>query len=311
MDRLAAMKIFARVAELGSFSAAAEALGLSRPTVSTQVAALEKELGARLLDRTTRRVDLTGDGTRFLARCQRVFLELQAAEGELGPSSGEPGGRIVAHVAASLARRLVIPALPDLLARHPSLEIDLRLGEGSVDPLADGVDIAVRGGTVSDPRLVARRAAASHWITCASPGYLERHGWPRAPDDLAEHQLIGYQAPSAAKPHSWIFREGSRQLSLQPTCRATLDDPEALLAAAVRGAGILQTMDLLAAEALETRELVVLLPGSAVRGPPVSVIYPLDGQASAGVRLFADFAVELLGRCQRRAALVTGLMDAP
>ena len=305
------MTIFARVAELGSFSAAAELLDLSRATVSTQVAALEKDLGVRLLNRTTRKVALTGDGTRFLARCQRIFLELRAAEAELTPSGEEPRGRLVAHIAASLGRQLVIPALPDLLARHPSLEIDLRLGDGIANPLADGADIAVRAGTVSDPRLIVRRAAASHWITCASPDYLERRGWPRTPGDLARHQLLGYQAPGAARPHSWIFRQGGRQLSLEPQCRIILDDPESLLAAAVQGAGILHTMDLLAVQALERRELVALLPGSAVRGAPVSVIYPQSGQGSAGVRLFADFAIDLLGRCQQRAAVMTGLMDAP
>jgi LysR family transcriptional regulator for bpeEF and oprC len=311
MDRLSAMRVFARVAELGSFSAAAAALALSRATVSAQVAALEKDLGARLLDRTTRRVALTGDGTRFLTRCQRVFLELRAAEEELGPGDTEPSGRLVAHVAASLGRQLVIPALPGLLARHPSLQIDLRLGESPADPLAEGADIAIRGGTVSDPALVVQRAAASHWITCASPGYLERHGWPGTSGDLAAHQLIGYQAPGAATPHSWLLREGSRQRSLRPLCRATLDDPEALLAAALQGGGIVQTLDLLAAQALERRELVVLLPGSAVRGPPVSVIYPQDGQDSAAVRVFAAFAVDLLARCQQRAGIATGLMDTP
>jgi LysR family transcriptional regulator for bpeEF and oprC len=311
MDRLSAMRIFSRVAELGSFSAAAAALALSRATVSSQVAALEKDLGARLLDRTTRRVALTDDGTRFLARCQRVFLELQAAEGEFGLGDEEPSGRLVARVAASLGRQLVIPALPGLLARHPFLQIDLRLGESPTDPLAEGVDIAIRGGTVSDPALVVRRAAASHWITCASPGYLEHHGWPRTPGDLAAHQLIGYQAPGAATPHGWLFREGSRQRSLRPHCRATLDDPEALLAAALQGGGIVQTLDLLAAQALERRELVVLLPGSAVRGPPVSVIYPQDGRDSTAVRVFAAFAVDLMARCQQRVGIATGLMDTP
>jgi len=311
MDRLSAMKVFTRVAELGSFSRAAQALDLSRATVSTQIARLEKSLGTRLLDRTTRRVALTDDGRRFLARCQRVLLELQAAEGELGLSGQEPGGRLVVHVTAALGRQLVMPALPDLLARRPSLELDLRLGEGSVDPPAEGVDIAIRGGTVSDGRLVVQRAAASHWITCASPGYLERHGWPQTPDDLSAHQLLGYRAPAAEAPHSWIFREGRRQLSLTPRCRSTCDDAEALLAAAVRGAGIVQTLDLLAAEALERRELVVLLPGTAVRGPPLSVIYPQDGRACAAVRFFSDFAVDLLGCCQRRAGTATGLMDSP
>jgi LysR family transcriptional regulator for bpeEF and oprC len=307
MDQLAAMKVFGEVAERGSFSAAAESLGLSRAAVSTQVAALEKHLGVRLLDRTTRRVALTRDGTRFLERCRQVFRELRAAQDELGTSGEQPAGRLTVHLAAALGRQLLIPALPGFLARYPSLDVDLRLSDRLVEPPDEGVDLAVRGGSVSNPRLAVRPAAASHWITCASPDYLERHGWPQAPGGLGSHQLIGYRGAGAAKPHSWIFREGRRQLSLEPVCRATLDDPEALLAAAARGAGIIQTMDLLAAAALERGALAIVLPGTAVRGPPVSVIYPRVGQENAKLRVFATFAVELLGRCQRRAASATGL----
>jgi LysR family transcriptional regulator for bpeEF and oprC len=311
MDRLAAMKVFARVAELGSFSAAAEALELSRASVSTQVAALEKDLAARLLSRTTRKVALTDDGARFLQRCHRVFQELRAAEEELREPGEVPTGRLLVHGAASLGRQLVSPALPDLLTRYPSLGVDLRLSDRIVDPPQEGVDIALRGGTVSDPRLIARRVATSHWITCGSPAYLEQHGWPREPGDLRAHRLLGYRAPGAARPHCWFFREGGRQLSLEPACHATFDDPEALLAAAAQGGGIVQAMDLLAAGALEKRELVVVLPGTAVRGPPVSVIYPQAEEAAASVRLFVEFAAGLLGLCQRRAAGATGLMDAP
>lgn len=305
------MNVFARVAELGSFSAAAERLGLSRATVSSQVSALEQDLGARLLRRTTRRVALTDDGARFLQRCERVFQELRAAEDELQQSGEPPAGRLVAHVTASLGRQLVAPALPDFLDRYPSLDVDLRLGERIVDPPEDGVDVAVRAGTVGDPRRAAQRAATSHWITCGSPSYLERHGWPQVPDDLHSHQLVGYRAAGAARPHSWIFRDGRRQHSLEPACRTTLDDPEALLALAIGGGGLIQTMDLLAARALATRQLAVVLPGTAVRGPPVSVIYPQAGQAATGVRLFAGFVIDLLADHQRQTAAVTGLMDAP
>jgi LysR family transcriptional regulator for bpeEF and oprC len=307
MDRLAAMKVFAEVAELGAFSAAAKSLGLSRASVSTQVAALERHLGVRLLDRTTRRVALTRDGARFLGRCHQVFSELRAAEDELGTTGERPAGRLTVHLAAALGRQLLMPALPGFLARYPSLDVDLRISDRVVEPPDEGVDVAVRAGSVSNPRLAVRSAAASHWITCASPDYLERHGWPQAPGGLRSHQLIGYRGAGAAKPHSWIFRGGRRPLTLEPVCRATLDDPEALLAAAARGAGIIQTMDLLAAPALERGALAVVLPGTAVRGPPVSVIYPRVGQESPNVRLFAAFAVELLGRCQHRAAAATGL----
>jgi DNA-binding transcriptional LysR family regulator len=171
--------------------------------------------------------------------------------------------------------------------------------------------VAVRGGTLTDPNLVARRAVDSRWITCASPGYLERRGWPGTPADLTHHDLIGFRTEHAQSGRGWVFQDGPRQLSLAPTFRATCDSPEALLVAAASGAGIIQTMDLLAARPLQERELVVVLPGTAVRGPPVSVVYPQAGQRLAKVRVFTDFTIALLRRWQRRVAASTGLADSP
>lgn len=309
MDQLAAMKVFARVAELGSFSAAADALDLSRAMASTQVAALEKRYGVRLLNRTTRKVALTSEGERFLEHCRRVFSELQAAEDDLSRAREKPSGRLKVDVPGAFGRYLLMPALPAFLARYPEVQIDVRINDRLVDLVAEQVDVAVRGGTITDPNLVVRRAVGSRWITCASPAYLDEHGWPQVPADLAPHHLVGYLAPGTARPRSWVFQEGSRQLALEPAFQATSDSPEALLIAAVHGAGVIQTMDLLAARPLQARELVVLLPGTAVRGPPVSVVYPQASQRLAKVRVFTDFTIDLLRQWQRRVAAITGLPD--
>lgn len=309
MDQLAAMKVFARVAELGSFSAAADALDLSRAMASTQIAALEKRYGVRLLNRTTRKVALTSEGERFLEHCRRVFSELQAAEDDLSRAREKPSGRLKVDVPGAFGRYLLMPALPAFLARYPEVQIDVRINDRLVDLVAEQVDVAVRGGTITDPNLVVRRAVGSRWITCASPAYLDEHGWPQVPADLAPHHLVGYLAPGTARPRSWVFQEGSRQLALEPAFQATSDSPEALLIAAVHGAGVIQTMDLLAARPLQARELVVLLPGTAVRGPPVSVVYPQASQRLAKVRVFTDFTIDLLRQWQRRVAAITGLPD--
>ena len=309
MDQLAAMKVFARVAELGSFSAAADALDLSRAMASTQVAALEKRYGVRLLNRTTRKVALTSEGKRFLEHCRRVFSELQAAEEDLSRAREKPSGRLKVDVPGAFGRYLLMPALPAFLARYPEVQIDVRINDRLVDLVAEQVDVAVRGGTITDPNLVVRRAVGSRWITCASPAYLDEHGWPQVPADLAPHHLVGYLAPGTARPRSWVFQEGSRQLALEPAFQATSDSPEALLIAAVHGAGVIQTMDLLAARPLQARELVVLLPGTAVRGPPVSVVDPQASQRLAKVRVFTDFTIDLLRQWQRRVAAITGLPD--
>lgn len=311
MDQLAAMRVFTRVAELGSFTAAADALDLSRAMVSTQVAGLEKRYGIRLLNRTTRKVALTSEGSRFLDHCRRVFAELQAAEDDLAHARERPRGRLTVDVPGAFGRYLLMPALPGFMARYPDLEVDIRVNDRLVDLVSERVDVAVRGGTITDPNLVVRRAVGSRWITCAAPSYLDRHGWPQAPADLAAHQLIGYVAPGSARPRAWVFQEGARQSTYEPLLKASSDSFEALLIAAVSGAGIVQATDLLAARALQQRELVVLLPGTAVRGPPVSVVYPQAGQGLAKVRVFTDFTIQLLRQWQRRVAAVTGLMDPP
>lgn len=311
MDQLAAMRVFARVAELGSFTAAADALGLSRAMASTQVAALEKRFRIRLLNRTTRKVALTSEGSRYLEHCRRVFAELQSAEDDLSRARERPSGRLTVDVPGAFGRHLLMPALPDFLARYPELTLDVRISDRTVDLVAERVDVAVRGGTVTDPNLVARRAVGSRWITCASPGYLERRGWPGSPADLADHDLIGFRTQLPQSGRGWVFQDGQRQMTLAPSFRATCDSPEALLVAAASGAGIIQTMDLLAARPLQDRELVVLLPGTAVRGPPVSVVYPQAGQRLAKVRVFTDFTIELLRSWQRRVATATGLLDPP
>lgn len=311
MDQLAAMRVFVRVAELGSFTAAADALGLSRAMASTQVAALEKRFGLRLLNRTTRKVALTSEGARYLEHCRRVFAELQAAEDDLQGARERPSGRLTVDVPGAFGRHLLMPALPDFLARYPDLTLDIRISDRLVDLVAERVDVAVRGGTITDPNLIARKAVGSRWITCASPGYLDRKGWPQVPADLAAHDLIGFRTAHAQPGRGWVFQDGQRQLTLSPSFRATCDSPEALLVAAASGAGIIQTMDLLAARPLQERALVVLLPGTAVRGPPVSVVYPQAGQRLAKVRVFSEFTIELLRGWQRRVAAATGLLDSP
>ena len=193
------------------------------------------------------------------------------------------------------------------MARYPELDLDVQVSDRYVDLVAGQVDVALRGGTITDPNLVVRHAVGSRWITCASPHYLERHGWPQTPDDLAGHALVGSRLPPAPGGRPWLFAEGGRTRSLELRFRITSDSPEMNLGAAIRGAGIIQALDLLAAPALEVGDLVPILPGTSVRGPPLSVVYPRAGQGLAKVRAFADFTIELLRTWQQRVERVTGL----
>jgi len=176
MDQLLAMRVFTRVAERGSFSQAADELELSRPAASALVAALEKHLGVRLLNRTTRRVGLTAEGSEFLHRCRRILEELRDAEETLRDARSRPQGKLRVDVPVTFGRYLLLPALPEFTRRYPQIELDLRLNDRIVDLVADGVDVALRVGPLRQSGLVARRLTQVNIVTCAAPAYLADHG---------------------------------------------------------------------------------------------------------------------------------------
>ena len=299
-----AMEAFARVAELGSFTRAADALGLSRAMVTTHVQRLERRFGLRLLNRTTRKVAVTPAGADYLAHCRRVFAELAAAEETLRQGKERPEGRLRVDVAGSFARHLLLPALPDFLARYPGIEVELRVNERIVDLVKEGVDLAVRGGVIEDPQLVARPIARARWIFCASPAYLARSGRPQAVGDLAQHALIGSTAADSLQPRAWLFPEDVVPPRL--SFAVTVNETEAVMLAAASGVGIAQTMDLMAARALMDGRLQIVLPDLGVAGPPISVVHTRAAERLARVRVFSEFLRGLMDEVARNARAVTG-----
>ncbi len=299
------MQAFSRVAELGSFTRAATELGLSRAMVSTHVRRLEQRFGLKLLNRTTRKVAVTPAGVDYLGHCRRVFAELAAAEETLRRGKEQPTGRLRVDVPGSFGRHILLPALPDFLARYPGIDLELRFNERVVDIVREGVDLAVRGGTVTDPNLVALPISGSRWIFCASPAYIERHGRPYRIADLADHILVGSTPVDSAKPRPWLFADGTAPTELR--FRMTVNEGEAVMLAGVNGAGIIQTMDLLAARALMDGHLVVVLPEHTVPGPPLSIVHTQAAQRLARVRVFSGFLRTLLDKVARRAAAAAGL----
>lgn len=304
------MRAFSRVAELGSFTRAADELGLSRAMVSTHVHRLEKRFGLRLLNRTTRKVALTPAGSDYLGHCRRVFAELAAAEETLRRGREQPTGRLCVDVPGSFGRRILLPALPDFLARYPGIDLELRFNERVVDLVREGVDLAVRAGTVTDPNLVALRVCGSRWITCASPAYLARYGRPQTIADLAGHVLIGSVPPEGTQPRPWLFA-AEPDPPFEPTFRMTVNEAEAVKMAAASGAGIAQTMDLLASRELADGSLAIVLMEYARQGPPLSIVHTQAAQRLARVRVFSDFLRGLLEYVMQRAALHTGLPPVP
>lgn len=311
MDPLQAMQAFSRVAELGSFTRAADELGLSRAMVSTHVQRLEKRFGLRLLNRTTRKVALTPAGAEYLGHCRRVFSELRSAEEALRRTQEQPTGRLRVDVPGSFGRHILLPALPEFLARYPGINLELRLNERVVDLVQEEIDLTVRAGTVTDPNLVAQRVSGSRWITCASPAYLAKHGRPRSVADLANHVLIGSTPADSHQPRPWMFAADAGAPVRQPAYQMTINEAEAAMLAAVHGAGITQTMDLLAARCLAAGELVLVLPETTLRGPPLSIVHAPAAQRLARVRVFSEFLRVLLEGVVRRAAAATGLPPEP
>jgi LysR family transcriptional regulator for bpeEF and oprC len=213
-------------------------------------------------------------------------------------------------VPGSFGRHILLPRLPEFLARYPGIEVELRFNERVVDVMREGVDLAVRAGIVTDPSLVALRVAGSRWITCASPAYLSRHGRPQSIADLHRHALIGSIPPEGAQPRPWLFAT-EPDPPFEPRFRMTVNEAEAVMLAAANGAGIVQTMDLLAARELVDGRLAMVLAEHAREGPPLSIVHTQAAHRLARVRVFSAFLRELCEYVVARAAAHTGLPPVP
>lgn len=296
------MRVFLRVAETNSFVRAADALQCPRASVTTLVAQLERHLGVRLLHRTTRRVALTPEGANYQEHCKRILADLDAADAATRGAGDRPRGRLRVDVPHSFGRYLLLPALPAFNQRYPELALDISFSDRYVDLEAEGIDVALRGGVSKQARLIAREIARSRRVTCATPQYLAQNGTPHAPAELRAHRLIGYQPNTAARSTDWQFCSGGRTDRLKLPFMLTFNSAEAPIVSALEGAGIIQTVDLLVAHLLTEGRLVEILHEFACDGPPLSVVYPPSNKNNAKVRVFAQFAAELLGDWKLRAA---------
>jgi LysR family transcriptional regulator, regulator for bpeEF and oprC len=295
MDQLLAMRVFSRVAERGSFAKAADELDISRAAASAHVAALEKHLGARLLNRTTRRVNLTTEGADYLVRTRRILDELADAEETLRGTRSKPQGRLRVDVPVSFGRYLLLPALPEFVKRYPEIELDIRLNDRVVDLVAERVDVAMRVGALRQSGLVARRVAQLDMVTCASPTYLAEHGVPRTPDDLRQHRLLGLSQASGGTPE-WHYPPPYLPRRLKLHFAMLFNAVEAPVIAAASGLGIVHAADVIVAEYVARGELKLILQEFVVPGPVISLVYPSAGHQSAKVRVFSDFAADLMKR---------------
>lgn len=293
MDRLDDMLAFIKVVDARSFTAAADRLNLSKSVVSRRVADLENRLGARLLNRTTRRLSLTEVGQAFYDRCQRILADLEEAEQAASDLQATPRGRLKLAAPLSFGTQHLAPAITDFMAQHPAIEIDVELNDRYVDLVDEGFDMAVRIGRLRDSSLIARRLAPSRRVLVASPAYLEREGVPETPEDLARHRCLLYTNTPAAE--QWQFRVGNEVKSVRVAGPLRANNGDLLMAAAMAGQGIAVLPTFMCGQALEAGTLHCLLFDCYVSESAVYAVYPQNRHLSSKVRAFVSFLAARFG----------------
>jgi DNA-binding transcriptional LysR family regulator len=287
MDRWLAMEGFVRIVESGSFVGAAERLGLSTSSLSRLVADLEHHLGARLLNRTTRRLSLTESGQSYYERCVTLLADLAEAEAVAGQAAAEPRGTIRLTCSYSMAEQRIAPAIAAFGEEHAQVKFELIVSDRIVDLVEEGFDLAIRVGQVGSDRLVARRLGSMKLVPCAAPAYLERRGVPLAPADLASFNALTYAYSSA--PRLWRFTDRQNQVQeVRVSGSLHANSGDALRSAAIRGLGVINEPDFLLREALDRGDLVRILPDYESGGGDIWAVYPSRRHLSLKVRLFVD-----------------------
>jgi DNA-binding transcriptional LysR family regulator len=293
MQGLHSLLAFSETAKRGSFAAASRELGTTPSTLAKSVKRLEGSLGLRLFHRTTRQVSLTPDGERLFARCQRVLAELEALQTDASGVSAQPSGLLRIDMPIVLGRRIVLPMLAELVRRHPALELDVRLSDAYVDLVKDGIDVAVRVGTLSDSTLVARRFASHDLVLAAAPAYLAQRGTPGKVEDLAAHDAILFRMPTSGRERPWELSVGGRTVTLHPAARFRFNDGEAMVQAARMELGLVQVPDYMVSDAIAEGALVELLPQLRPPTVPIHAVIPANRMVPARVRAFLDALQEL------------------
>lgn len=292
-DRFAGIREFMLTIDQGSLTAAAARLGLTGSAVGKSISRLEARLGVQLLHRTTRRIDLTNEGEAYLVSCRRIMEELDQTESFLATGHREPIGRLRIDLPTTFGRRHIVPPLLDLAARHERLDLSFTLRDQAVDMVSEGIDMAVRIGTLGDsPDLIARRLGEQHMVICASPSYLARKGVPATHSDLLRHDcMAGWRR--TAKP-TWLLKDASGVITPHEVpVRHELPDGDALLGACLSGCGLAQFPRWLAGDALSTGALVPVLGDISGGSMPIHVVWQKTWHLQPKVRVAVDMLVQL------------------
>ncbi len=293
-DRLEAMRAFCRIVEVGSFTRAAEALNVAKTTISGQIQGLESLLGVKLLHRTTRRVTPTTDGAAYYERARAVLDDLDELEASVAQSRSVARGRVRVEMPSGVGMCLIIPSLPGFTTLHPQIQLDIGCSERVVDLVQEGIDCALRGGTVADQNLVCRPVGQMRFCLCASPAYLMNATPILRPDDLLLHRYLGFTFPGSGKPLIPVLRRGDECFTVDQMPAMRFNHGGAYLAAGLAGLGIVSVPLAEASPYFQAGNLVEVLPGWTPGSMPISLVYPYARHLSARVRVFAEWAAALM-----------------
>jgi DNA-binding transcriptional LysR family regulator len=289
MDKFAAMKTFVRIVDAGSLTAAADSLATSLPTVVRTLAALERELGVRLLNRTTRRIHLTDGGAQYVERCRAILSAVQEAEAALTAQRSEPQGRLSVTASVMFGRRYVAPIVSDFLRRHPNVTADLMFVDRVVNMVEEGIDVAIRIGHLADSSLVAVPVGRVRPVVCASPEYLGRRGVPRVPADIRAHACVRHTG--LALRGDWPFRIGRRRVTIPIPSTISCNDIDSSLASCLSGQGLGLFLSYQTAPYRNQKKLCYVLEEFEPEPLPVHVVYQQAKLVTSKVRAFVDECV--------------------
>jgi DNA-binding transcriptional LysR family regulator len=296
MDRFDAMQAFARVVEAGSFTKAADTLHMSKTTVTQLVQQLEARLRVKLLNRTTRKVNVTADGAVYYERVLQLLADMDDAETSLSSAATLPRGRLRVDVPSPLASMILVPALPAFYARYPDIQIDMGVSDRIVDMIDENVDCVVRGGELTDQSLMARRVGDLPLGVFAAPSYLARVGTPVHPQDLenSHHRIVGFLWARTGKPVPYAMRKHLESLQIKGRYALAVDDGNAYLAAGLAGLGVLWLPTYMSQAFVDRGELVPLFEDWSLDPMPLYVAFPPNRHISLKLRVFIEWVAELM-----------------
>jgi len=297
LDHLQAIRVFCRVVETGAFNRAALSLQMPNATVSKWVRSLEEHLGVPLLERSTRRVQVTNEGTAYYERMRQLLAELDDVESTLGRTHANPRGRLRVDTGGSTASGILIPELPEFRGRYPDIHVEIGVTDRVVDVIGENIDCAIRS-TASDVSLIAHRVGKLRWTTCASAEYIARYGKPEHPKQILEdgYPVAGYFSARTGVVQPLHFSEQGRPFQIEPPTSVIVNESNAHLATALAGLGLVHTLDFMVRPAINRGELVPILEAWQPDPLDVYIVYAPSRQLSAKVRAFVSWITEVYAR---------------